>query len=110
MKEMLIQLKIEQIRNCIGKDHFLWTDRSKNIDAVNRLGLSIPSVKEIIYNLKVEEYYSGPENDHNGSEGTIWKFFHPVTNEVIYIKLKLFTVGSNQYVKVVSFHGEAENE
>ncbi len=110
MNEMLIKLRINQIRECVQSGKFIWTKRDKNINAINRLGISIITVKEIVSNLTVAEYHRGPENDYDGSEGSIWKFLHPITNEVIYIKLKLFTASDEEYVKVLSFHGKAENE
>lgn len=56
--------------------------------------------KYLVANLEFSDYDSGPQDDHNGSEGDIWVFGKTIENIEVYIKIKIQSNG----VKCLSFH------
>ncbi|KAF0250293.1 MAG: hypothetical protein FD167_315 [bacterium] len=74
--------------------------RRVNLDTIARLGLTVKQVRDLIQGLKYSNYSSGPELDHDGSNGEIWVFGYNLTGEMLYIKLKL----SGNRAKCLSFH------
>lgn len=82
--------------------------REKNMAFLREMGWSQKVAKNLLLNLSVKNYVSGPSPDHNRS-GDIWIFGLQLENQVIYVKIKLYQVNSVTYAKVLSFH-EAEFE
>jgi hypothetical protein len=69
-----------------------------------RLNLTVPMVYQELLKLTPSNYYMGPEEDRDGSEGEVWVFRHPVSGVELYIKMKLFQVQGEDYLKILSFH------
>ena len=74
--------------------------RRKNLDSLAYLGLIAYQMEKIIKELDESNYVSGPETDHDGSTGEIWKFKVRVEECEVYIKLKL----DGTDAKCLSFH------
>lgn len=83
--------------------------REKNRDVLIELGLTLTDQWEILKNLRVEDYVSGPDPDHQ-RRGDFWVFGVFIGEVEIYIKIKLaewIPVGSDETVRqaiCVSFH------
>lgn len=56
-----------------------------------------------IYNLKPENYSTGPEPDH-GQPGTVWIFGKNICGREVYIKLKVSAADIGRITKCLSFH------
>lgn len=74
--------------------------RSEYMDALALLNWEPTDAKNAIIALTEDCYVSGPDADHDGSEGEIWVFGVEVQGHSIYIKLKL----DNKIAKCISFH------
>lgn len=68
------------------------------------LGLRLEDIVKIIQGLTVADYISGPEEDHDGTTGQIWKFIHPVSGCEVYIKLKFQDTNEEDHLTIISFH------
>ena len=80
---------------------------NKNRKTRYELGLTIGDQEEIIRNLEVHEYISGPEEDHDRTkEGKVWIFKHYYKKEHwLYIKLKEAVIVKNKKkIKCLSCH------
>lgn len=67
---------------------FYIVDTAKNRKTRFRLGITVEDQKNLIKSLTAAHYISGPESDHNGTSGNIWKFKKSEFGEVFYIKIK----------------------
>lgn len=107
MNKIIIQKMLEaflkESKKRVKNNGLVLIPRKKNMDSIYKMGLTIPIIEEIICNLTIDDYYSGPEEDHLSPEDTIWVFLVEDI-EKIYIKLKL--VDDDKTV-CISFH-EAE--
>lgn len=54
--------------------------------------------------IQIEHYQKGPEDDHDGSFGSICTFILPYGSKEIYIKLKIYSVNGEDWLKILSFH------
>lgn len=81
-------------------------DRKKNFEFLLLHGMSDQDRKDVIANLCVEDYFSGPELDKDfpHQPPCIWKFCVTLEGVEIYIKLKLVKDGSIMRAKGLSFH------
>ena len=70
------------------------------------MGLTFHDMEDIIRNLKVTEYHSGPLSDYDLSRtGQIWIFKHKHEHHVLYIKIKeVIIVEEKKRVKCLSCH------
>jgi len=103
-KELAIKVCLERIKRCLSSGNVLFINRSKNLQTMFQLGLSLKNVYEQLLKLRPVAYHSGPLADKDASEGQIWVFFHPVKNTTIYIKLKFFESHGSDWLKIISFH------
>lgn len=92
------------MKKCIKQKGVFFARREKNDNTLFDLGISRDSVIDVIFKLTVSDYHKGPEDDHNGSDGDVWVFKHPVSGCVIYIKLKLYEKNGEDFLKIISFH------
>ncbi len=104
IKKQLISINLRRIKEAVKNKRGVFIDRDVNKKTLQTYSLSIDDVLRIISGLSVDDYCKGPENDHNDSDGFIWVFHHPVSDCTMYIKLKLFTAGDEDWVKILSFH------
>jgi len=79
-------------------------NREKNIEAMERHGLTVQALLKRLGALKPENYKSGPHPDDDGSGGSIWVFLLNEDGTRFYIKLKLYTIEGEDYLKILSFH------
>lgn len=77
---------LESIRNA---DQYNIILTKKNQATRFLLGLTTEEQEDIIINLKVDEYYKGPEEDKDRkTKELVWVFKHQHNKDLLYIKLK----------------------
>lgn len=103
-KDQIILLYLNKAKTAVRENNVVFVRRSENLDTLWTLNLTVNDVKNCILGLSIEDYYKGPEMDHDLSEGQIWVFRHPIKSIPIYIKLKLFEHNGKNCVKILSFH------
>ncbi|MCK8823594.1 hypothetical protein [Fuchsiella alkaliacetigena] len=86
---------------------FQFIPRDKNLNSLNKYGLSIKHIKFSLKRLEVRDYYRGPTKDRSSNfSGDFWEFGKEIIEGVeFYIKLKI--KGKHLLCKCLSFH-EAE--
>ena len=100
-----ISLFLNTLKGAIEKGRFVTIGRSKNNAFMSKHGMTPKEREEIIYGLQVEDYISGPEEDHDyPGENDIWKFKKGYLGLEIYIKIKLVQTGDGFFAKGISFH------
>lgn len=77
-------------------------DRGKNRQTLNELEISINKCKEIISNLKVDDYSEGPLEERMHGILPMWVFGKRVKEEEVYIKVSMGI--ENSQVICISFH------
>ncbi len=78
-------------------------DRVKNRDSLFDLGLTGKQREEIVLELSVLDYSSGPIEDEY-KPGLYWVFGKQVEGVEIYIKLKITEHHGKEYASCFSFH------
>jgi|AntRauTorckE6833_2_1112554.scaffolds.fasta_scaffold100395_2 hypothetical protein len=91
-------LKVKSILNKPKKIQFI--PRRKNLDALNKHGLSIKDIKFYIKRLEVKDYFKGPTKDRDRS-GYVWEFGKMINNTMFYIKIK---IKKEKLLCCLSFH------
>lgn len=110
MKKQIIEKRLVQIQKAVKQGHYIfWKDHAKNRNFLAGRGWSVADVERIVAELTEANYYQGPEADRDGSDGEVWKYLHPSSGELIYIKMKLSQAGTVDFVKIMSFHKEGEH-
>ena len=93
------------MRTILKDQQRVWVvDRDKNRDAMHCFGLSKKAICKRLGALNSANYWKGPEPDDDGSDGSVWFFFHDEFGARFYVKLKLFTIDGEDWLKVLSFH------
>lgn len=114
LNEQYIKFFISQAIELTKKDKIEFHDNyEKNLETIRILrrkyGIThddvIDEVKDLILNLKIEDYYQGPDNDDNPDRNYIfWKFGKKLFgSEELYIKLQIEEVKEEKLV-CWSFH------
>lgn len=99
-----VQKILSDMRYAIDNKKFYPIDRQKNLKTLSYLGISWDVAKDEIYNLKEEDYKSGPSVDRDyPSSDYFWIFKKKIDGNVIYIKFKVLYQDDGG-VRVVSFH------
>lgn len=104
LKDQIILYDLTRIRKAIEKNRFYFVPREENKATLLQLSLTVHDIKTCITKLTVKDHFKGPENDHDGSDGRVWIFKHPVSGCLIYIKMKLFMRDGEDFVTIISFH------
>ena len=79
--------------------------RGKNLEGISELGITLAQAREILRELNSDEYYKGPESDHNSSEeGDLWFFKKTIGQKAAYIKVKVGQREGRFFAKCLSFH------
>jgi hypothetical protein len=100
-----LQIFLKRLRAVLSQPgRILVVDREKNREAMERYGLSKKEILRRLAKLEPAQYWKGPERDDDGSEGSLWFFFHDEFGTRFYVKLKLYTIEGADWVKVLSFH------
>lgn len=83
---------------------FVPTDKNRRTRV--SIGLTAYEQEEIVRNLIVEEYFSGPSIDKDpGRTGMVWVFKHKYKNSMLYIKLKeKIVIEEATIIKCLSIH------
>lgn len=89
--------------NLVNQNRFTIISRSKN--QVAQQMLSMNQIKQILDDLAITNYVSGPEPDRDRKNGEVWIFGYIFKDSEFYIKLKI--VIEKESVIILSFH-EAE--
>ena len=110
----LVNAIVEDIKQNIISGRFKATIRAKNGDFLRKIGWTYDSMFQFLLdNLCADDYIKGPENDHNGSQGSVWIFGKKIIVENfcydVYIKLKNVTLKNGTTTYCLSFH-EAEHK
>jgi hypothetical protein len=102
--DFLLEIK-DVVSKPISADISSWVfvPRQDNLDCLTELGLTFEDVKEIILELSIDDYCSGPVDDHN-ENGVVWIFGKIVLGVELYVKLKLAHIGNLKMVRVISLH------
>ena len=86
---------IEEINSFLNKAKSLiqagkWTfiPRSKNMQRLTNLGLTIPLAKKELLSLSFRDYDRGPIDDRD-RPGELWEFIKGIGRQEAYIKLKI---------------------
>lgn len=97
IEDFLIKLRLKL--NIYG--YVFSRERTENKETMKELGISMLNVKDILSELKKEDYSEGPKDDQEEG-GDIWVFGKEIDNKEIYIKLNLGK--ENRKVICYSFH------
>ena len=98
-----LQLVKETIANPVADQGWLFVPRKENMECLTQLEFKYTDIKETLLGLSVEDYCEGPCQDRD-QPGELWVFGETIENKVVYIKLKLASLGQLRFVRVVSFH------
>ena len=104
LRDQIIERCLTRIKGAIRNNRVYFINRRENQETLARLGLSQADVISKLLDLKVSDHSRGPENDHDGTEGEVWMFLYDLEGNRIYVKLKLFQVSGQDYLKILSFH------
>lgn len=91
---------LKKFKQVVASEGLAFIQRTKNIQGLISLGLTIPVAEQLIFSLTEEDYVGGPEADKDGSLGEIWFFCRLESGQQMYIKLKL----AGNKAKCLSFH------
>lgn len=78
--------------------------RAANNKTMQKLGLTKDNVKDIILDLDIRNYSSGPRKDDQNPNQQIWIFRESIDGLEIYIKLTIAKIGNVEVAKCISFH------
>lgn len=94
---------LDDVKNADSID-IVSTDKNKRTRY--SIGLTVFDQEEIIRNLRVVDYYKGPEKDRNPKKtGDIWIFKHNYNEHVLYIKIKIIQCeDGKKVVRCISCH------
>lgn len=105
IKLKLLKVTLLNIKNDMANTNgrFILANRHKNVEFMRENLLTIEDVKDIIFNLKPEDYISGPSEDHDQKyEGVIYVFKTKyIIEKTIYIKIRYV---QGEEVVCISFH------
>jgi hypothetical protein len=98
---------LTSFKTAMGFGWFHFKNRQRNLQGLVDLGLSVDGAKEILAQLGVENYASGPEPEHDDPSRDVWIFGYELDGKEIYIKLRLAPDTRNKELSravVWSFH------
>ena len=104
IRDQLVQRFLTRMKRAIQNNRVYFVNRRENLETLAQLGLSQANVISKLLDLKVSDHSRGPVNDHDGTEGEVWMFLYDLEGNRIYVKLKLFKVTGEDYLKILSFH------
>ena len=107
MENLVAQLFLNRYRPLIETNRVRLDPRNrKTYDFMAEINIDFDGVINILKDLKSSHYYKGPEEDRNGSPGTIMIFLYPYKGLLLYIKLKIIIIKKKDMGIVISFHKE----
>jgi hypothetical protein len=78
----------------------------KNRHTLSEIGLKVADVINVIKKLEPRDHRAGPEEDRDGSPGSVMTFLRPYCGMLLYIKFKLYDIDGSTYMTILSFHEE----
>ena len=100
-----IERFLADVRECIfAGQELLIAKRKKNQDTLIPFGMTRRNLVDELTSLSINNYCSGPELDDQRQTDVLWTFGKEIEGVEIYIKIKIFTVNGEDYVKLISFH------
>lgn len=106
-----ISLYLIKIKKLLSNGKYDFVPRKKNLNSLSMLGLTIEDVKDSIFELVEDDYYSGPEEDYDKDKiGKIWVFKKNIEGYKFYIKLKIVSEDNNDILRCISFHKDKYKE
>jgi hypothetical protein len=107
-KVLAIQLFLERIKNLAlqGKIVFQPRNRKKSRDFLLKYGFTVEDINAVLNQLEPKHYSKGPEDDHDGSEGSVYVFLCQYEGLNIYIKAKIVIDSNGDNGIILSFHEE----
>jgi hypothetical protein len=102
---LALQVFLKRLRTVLAEQsRVMVVDRDKNLDAMHRFGLNKKEICKRLAKLGPSNYWKGPEADDDGSDGSVWFFFHDEFGARFYVKLKLYVIEGEDRLTVLSFH------
>ena len=108
---------LNTVKLCVENDDYqlsLNKNRQENINFINDYSITSDRQKDILLNLKVEDFCHSLKNTHPGYEHEILyvfapikvlpNFFGEIENVQIYIKVNIMKRRNGKFVAVISFH------
>ena len=98
---------LRSFKGAMDFEFFNFVSREKNLQGLLDLEMSINEAKEVIASLTPDNYWHGPEPDHDFPEEGVWFFGADIRDTEVYIKLKLVQDArkkSVRWAKVLGFH------
>lgn len=105
---MQAELFLSTVKRFIRERKIVIAYRPKNRNFMLEHGLTSDDIFDMINNLTGRTRHLPPENDRNGSDGTVMVFFAPYKDFEIYIKIKIIFDEEKEGGVVISFHEEGE--
>ena len=100
-----ISVFLARAKKLMTKGRYVFVPRSKNLQALSGVGLTIADAKSEIIGLVVGDYYKGPKQDFDKTQpGEIWEFKKNIDGEQFYVKLKIQNKNGVDVLKCLSFH------
>jgi len=89
----------ESIKNGID-----FVKRDKNLESLKELKISKKFAIDILANLELKNYSSGPQADESSLDQEVWIFGFDFMKKEIYIKIKVYWCQNTWRGKCISFH------
>jgi hypothetical protein len=90
-------------------DRVRFIPTEKNRQTLAEIGLKVADVLNVIKRLEPRDRRAGPEEDRDGSSGSVMTFLRPYCGMLRYIKFKLYDVDGSTYMTILSFHEEGQH-
>jgi hypothetical protein len=109
-KALSIEIFLRRLRQILADGRVVFQPRSETKTRTFMLeeGLTAADVLSVLGDLEQEHSVQGPEGDRDGSPGTVMVFSFPYVGKMVYIKLKIWTDGGQDFGSVMSFHEEGK--
>ena len=100
---ILIRGFLKDFKGLMAENYYtIKGSHKKNLDTLALIGITTFQRDDIIRQLKVEDYCSGPSEDEYKPKDNLWVFGKSIDEHEIYIKLKI-DLNRNQAI-CLSFH------
>lgn len=93
-----------------GKIFYAPRNESKTRQFLLDTGWSYADMLVILKKLEARHYYTGPDPDHDGTDGKVMVFIYRHEQWKLYIKLKLWSEAGGDAASIMSFHEEGHYE
>ena len=101
-KEEIVEF-LKEAKSLIAKGKAGIAKRSKNLQDIVNIGLTMKGVRQELLDLSLEDYSKGPEPDRD-FPGEIWVFGKEINGHEVYIKMKIDRQDELETFTCISFH------